>query len=269
MGGTSLGLRRSAITAYRDAECYSPTRRDRKVTASSTRPRESRSLAASTDRSIRDRPRQLQPLGPAAGEHVEGGNDLGEVPGDDKSGQRHLFATVVNWFTTKGHPGGGVPPVDPNWDMARGSMLADNKAMNLLLTSLDEERQDDYFVTFVAARPSTRSPTCATTEELKPRLAKWATSRAGWRAHGAGRGGLFDGGQHLPVARTGALLAQVCGRGAEALGDMAVLPFFKGVLVSDGWEPYWSIEGVEHALCCVVDACTCHRLELLDRPRPG
>jgi hypothetical protein len=39
-------------------------------------------------------------------------------------------------------------------------------------------------------------------------------------------------------------------RGVEALEDMAVLPFFKGVLVSDGWKPYWSIEGVEHALCC-------------------
>jgi transposase len=31
---------------------------------------------------------------------------------------------------------------------------------------------------------------------------------------------------------------------------MAVLPFFKGVLVSDGWKPYWSIDGIEHALCC-------------------
>jgi transposase len=125
-------------------------------------------------------------------------------------------------------------------------------------------------------------------------------------------------GQHLPVARAAALLAQVCGapvstgrlaglsaeasvalspfldelraqlvaedvlhadetgsrisgarywfhvactslltlldchprRGAEALEDMAVLPFFKGVLVSDGWKPYWSISGAEHALCC-------------------
>ena len=124
-------------------------------------------------------------------------------------------------------------------------------------------------------------------------------------------------GQHFPVARTAALLAQVCGapvstgwltglpaeasaawrrsstspgrtdggrrparrrdrvshirrpllvprrlqRPADparlppetwrrALEDMAVLPFFKGVLVSDGWKPYWSVQGVEHALCC-------------------
>ena len=39
-------------------------------------------------------------------------------------------------------------------------------------------------------------------------------------------------------------------RGVEAFSDMAVLPFFKGVLVSDGWKPYWSVAGVEHALCC-------------------
>jgi transposase len=39
-------------------------------------------------------------------------------------------------------------------------------------------------------------------------------------------------------------------RGVDALKDMAVLPFFSGVLVSDGWKPYWSIEGIEHALCC-------------------
>ena len=32
-------------------------------------------------------------------------------------------------------------------------MLADNEAMNLLLTSLDGERDGDYFVTFVVARP--------------------------------------------------------------------------------------------------------------------
>jgi transposase len=125
-------------------------------------------------------------------------------------------------------------------------------------------------------------------------------------------------GQHLPVARTAALLSQVCGapvstgwlaglpgeaaagltsflddlraqlaredvlhadetgsrisgarywfrvacndmltlldchpkRGVEAMRDMGVLPFFSGVLVSDGWKPYWSVDGVEHALCC-------------------
>lgn len=70
-----------------------------------------------------------------------------------KSSQLHLFATVVNWFVAKGHPAGGVPPADPNWDMARGSLLADNEAMSLLLTSLDSERAGGYFVTFVVVRP--------------------------------------------------------------------------------------------------------------------
>jgi transposase len=38
-------------------------------------------------------------------------------------------------------------------------------------------------------------------------------------------------------------------RGTEAFSDMGVLPFFSGVLVSDGWKPYWSIGAFEHALC--------------------
>ncbi len=29
-----------------------------------------------------------------------------------------------------------------------------------------------------------------------------------------------------------------------------MLPFFSGELVSDGLKPYWSIDGIEHALCC-------------------
>jgi len=39
-------------------------------------------------------------------------------------------------------------------------------------------------------------------------------------------------------------------RGVVAFEDMAVLPFFSGVLVSDGWKPYWSLGAAEHALCC-------------------
>lgn len=39
-------------------------------------------------------------------------------------------------------------------------------------------------------------------------------------------------------------------RGAEAFEDMAVLPFFSGVLVSDGWRSYWGYDACEHALCC-------------------
>jgi transposase len=54
------------------------------------------------------------------------------------------------------------------------------------------------------------------------------------------------------VACTGLLTLLDCHprRGVEAFADMAVLPLFSGVLVSDGWKPYWSIDGIEHALCC-------------------
>ena len=54
------------------------------------------------------------------------------------------------------------------------------------------------------------------------------------------------------VACTGLLTLLDCHekRGVKAFEDMAVLPFFNGVLVSDGWKPYWSIDGIEHALCC-------------------
>lgn len=38
-------------------------------------------------------------------------------------------------------------------------------------------------------------------------------------------------------------------RGLDAVTDMAVLPFFKGVLVSDRYRTYWSVDGIEHALC--------------------
>lgn len=70
-----------------------------------------------------------------------------------KSSQLHLFATIVNWFIARGHPAGGVPPVDRGWDVSRGSLLADNEAMSLLLNSLNDERGDTYFVTFVVVRP--------------------------------------------------------------------------------------------------------------------
>jgi transposase len=54
------------------------------------------------------------------------------------------------------------------------------------------------------------------------------------------------------VACTGLLTLLDCQakRGKEAFADMAVLPFFSGVLLTDGWKPYWSVDGIEHALCC-------------------
>jgi hypothetical protein len=53
------------------------------------------------------------------------------------------------------------------------------------------------------------------------------------------------------VACTGLLTMLDCHekRGVEAFSDIGVLPFFSGVLVTDGWKPYWSIKGIGHALC--------------------
>lgn len=39
-------------------------------------------------------------------------------------------------------------------------------------------------------------------------------------------------------------------RGKDALDDLGVLPFFGGVLVSDGWKSYWSYPAIDHAVCC-------------------
>jgi len=70
-----------------------------------------------------------------------------------KGSQLHLFGTVVNWFIAHGHPAGGVAPIDPRWDSARASLLADNEAMTMLLASIVQDRGDGYFCTFAVARP--------------------------------------------------------------------------------------------------------------------
>jgi transposase len=38
-------------------------------------------------------------------------------------------------------------------------------------------------------------------------------------------------------------------RGLAAFTDMGVLDVFCGVLISDGWKPYWSLQHCSHALC--------------------
>lgn len=38
-------------------------------------------------------------------------------------------------------------------------------------------------------------------------------------------------------------------RGLDAFTDIGVLDVFGGVLVSDGWKPYWSLKHCSHALC--------------------
>lgn len=70
-----------------------------------------------------------------------------------KSSQLHLFSTIINWFIARGHPAGGISPIDPAWDLARGSLLPDNEAINALLASIADPSEPAFYVTFVVARP--------------------------------------------------------------------------------------------------------------------
>ena len=91
-------------------------------------------------------------------------------------------------------------------------------------------------------------------EGLKPFLAELRSQLAAEDVlHADETGSRVSGARYwFHVACNGLLTLLDCHekRGVEALKDMAVLPFFSGVLVSDGWKPYWSIDGIEHALCC-------------------
>jgi hypothetical protein len=71
--------------------------------------------------------------------------------------------------------------------------------------------------------------------------------------HADETGARIAGARHwFHVAATGLLTLLNCHprRGVEAFEDMAVLGLFEGVLVSDGWKPYWSYPALDHALCC-------------------
>jgi hypothetical protein len=71
-----------------------------------------------------------------------------------KSSQLDLFGTIINWFIAHGHPASGAPAIDPGWDLQRrGVQLPDNEMASLLLSTLEQERGDGYFCTFVIARP--------------------------------------------------------------------------------------------------------------------
>lgn len=70
-----------------------------------------------------------------------------------KTSQLHLFSMIVNWFIARGHPSGGIAPIDPSWELARGSLLPDNEAVNALLASIADPGEPAFYVTFVVARP--------------------------------------------------------------------------------------------------------------------
>jgi transposase len=71
--------------------------------------------------------------------------------------------------------------------------------------------------------------------------------------HADETGARISGARHwFHVACTDLLTLLDCHdkRGTEAFAEIGVLPFFSGVLVSDGWKPYWSTGAFEHAVCC-------------------
>ena len=72
--------------------------------------------------------------------HIKSRRQPPVFAGAVKGSQLHLFSTIINWFIAHGHPASGVPPVDPGWDIARASMLADNEAVTMLLATLAADR---------------------------------------------------------------------------------------------------------------------------------
>jgi len=84
-------------------------------------------------------------------------------------------------------------------------------------------------------------------EELRRQL------RAADVLHADETGARISGARHwFHVAATDLLTLLDCHerRGVQAFEAMAVLPFFAGVMVHDGWKPYWSVGAADHALCC-------------------
>lgn len=71
-----------------------------------------------------------------------------------KTTQIRLFSMILNWYITKGSRVGDGPPLDPNWDTTRAAHISDNESMTLLLSSLQDRRQDGvYYTTCVIFRP--------------------------------------------------------------------------------------------------------------------
>ncbi len=77
--------------------------------------------------------------------------------------------------------------------------------------------------------------------------------------HADETGSRVSGARHwFHVACTGLLTLLDCHqkRGKEAFADMAVLPFFSGVLITDGWKPYWSVDGIDMPFVALTCSAT-------------
>jgi hypothetical protein len=71
-----------------------------------------------------------------------------------KTTQAQLFATVLNWYVSRGSVATRGEPIDAGWDLTRAAHIADNEAMSLLLSTLNDRLgPGQRFVTFQVMRP--------------------------------------------------------------------------------------------------------------------
>lgn len=71
-----------------------------------------------------------------------------------KTTQARLFSSLLNWYIFQGSIARFGEPLDPGWNLTRAAYIADNEAMSLLLSTLNEELgPGQHFVTFQVMRP--------------------------------------------------------------------------------------------------------------------
>lgn len=71
-----------------------------------------------------------------------------------KTTQARLFASLLNWYISRGSSASHGQPLDPGWDLTRAAHIADNEAMSLLLSTLNGRHgPGQRFVTFQVMRP--------------------------------------------------------------------------------------------------------------------
>jgi hypothetical protein len=71
-----------------------------------------------------------------------------------KTTQAQLFATLLNWYISRGSIITRGEPIDAGWDLTRAAHIADNEAMSLLLSALNDRLEPGQrFVTFQVMRP--------------------------------------------------------------------------------------------------------------------
>jgi hypothetical protein len=71
-----------------------------------------------------------------------------------KTTQAQLFASLLNWYISRGSKNRGGKPLDAGWDITRAAHIADNEAMSLLLSTLNDRLEPGQrFVTFQVMRP--------------------------------------------------------------------------------------------------------------------